>query len=284
MRNFGVEIELNSFDNRDFSKQPLQNGEFPSGFFDVVESISSFGLDVEYKSWHYTHNNSNWVVKTDSSCGIEICSPVLQDPELVVDLLDFLKIKNLKANNLCSFHIHFDFLNNSNYQIASVLSWWIKIEHLIFDCLSGNRKCNSYCKSIGISDILEHDSAPSEDIVYILGRSKYYSVNTFHLVRNNRRTLEFRLFNSKEFIDCSEDFFNWFVFLNNFIESCVSEKIPSDFCWIDLESLVDLLNLKNEKIFLFFLSKMNDKINKNSNFRSKSFKDLQKIFVKNQIL
>lgn len=278
MRNFGVEIELNSFDNRDFSKNPLQTGEFPEGFFDVVDSISSIGFDVEPKSWHYTHNNTNWIVKTDSSCGIEICSPVFDNTDSVIRLLNHLKKEKFKANNSCSFHIHFDFLNNSNQQVASVLSWWVKVEHLIFDCLSKNRKCNSYCKSIGFSDIFNHDYVPSKDIIYSLGKSKYYSANAFHLVRNSRRTLEFRIFNSKEFIDSPIDFSYWVLFLNKFIEASISKGIPSNLCWVDLEELLALLNLKKEKLF-WFLSKMSRQINKKSLFRSKSLDDLKKIFV-----
>jgi len=278
MRNFGVEIELNSFDNRNFSKNPLQTGEFPQGFFEVVDLISSLGFKVEPKSWHYTHNNRNWIVKTDSSCGIEICSPVLEETDSVIVLLDHLKDEKFQANNSCSFHIHFDFLDSSNYKIASILSWWIKVEHLVFDCLSKNRKCNSYCKSIGFSDIFEHDQIPSEEVIFSLGKSKHYSVNAFHLVRNNRRTLEFRLFNSKEFIENSFELNNWMFFLNEFINSSSSKGIPSDFCWVDLEDLLALINLKNEKLF-WFLSKINNKIDRESLLRSKSLFDLKKIFV-----
>ena len=278
MRNFGVEIELNSSDNRDFSKNPLQTGEFPEGFFDVVDLISSLGFKVEPKSWHYTHNNRNWIVKTDSSCGIEICSPVLKETDSVIVLLDHLKDKKFQADNSCSFHIHFDFSDSSNYKIASILSWWIKVEHLVFDCLSKNRKCNSYCKSIGLSDIFEHDHLPSEEVIFFLGKSKHYSVNTFHLVRSNRRTLEFRLFNSQEFIENSWELNSWMFFLNEFINGSSLKGIPSDFCWFDLEDLLALINLKNEKLF-WFLSKINNKIDRKSLLRSKSLLDLKKIFV-----
>ena len=278
MRKFGIEIELNSFDNRNFSKNPLNIGEYPKGFFEVVDLISSLGFKVEPKSWHHTHNNCNWIVKTDSSCGIEICSPVLEETDSVIVLLDHLKEKKFQADHSCSFHIHFDFFDSLNDQIASVLSWWIKVEHLVFDCLSDNRKLNSYCKSIGLCNIFEHDQIPSEEVIFSLGKSKHYSVNTFHLVRNNRRTLEFRLFKSKEFIDNSFELNNWMFFLNEFINASSSKGVPSDFCWVDLEELLALINLKNEKLF-WLLSKINNKIDKKSLFRSKSFDDLKKIFV-----
>ena len=72
-RRFGVEIELNSMDGRN---RPLGKNN-PVGADHIANLISrSLKKTAKITKWHHTHNNEFWVVKPDSSCGIEVCSPV----------------------------------------------------------------------------------------------------------------------------------------------------------------------------------------------------------------
>ena len=78
-KKFGIEIEFNSFDNRDFLANPLPYGEMPAGINEIASLIRSAGMEAEVQNWQYNHNNSKWICKPDSSCGIEVCSPVIKD-------------------------------------------------------------------------------------------------------------------------------------------------------------------------------------------------------------
>jgi hypothetical protein len=75
-RRYGIEMELNAFDGRN---RPENKNDLPQGI-DVVGEVVKERLDtsVSVTHWHHTHNNDNWVIKPDSSCGMEVCSPILK--------------------------------------------------------------------------------------------------------------------------------------------------------------------------------------------------------------
>ena len=78
-RRFGAEMEMNSLDKRDFRTHPLDGhiNELPQGIEEIASHIHLItGNSVLIKTWHPTHNNMDWVIKPDRSCGMELCSPV----------------------------------------------------------------------------------------------------------------------------------------------------------------------------------------------------------------
>jgi hypothetical protein len=261
MRKFGVEIELNSFDQRDFKKYPLGKNEYPSGIDYVCSLIKNLGFMVRIDGWHQTHNNFDWVCKSDSSCGMEICSPASDNLESVLKLIDVLsKDSYIKIDNRCSFHVHFDIsdcISKKGYQddfynstkLASILSWWVKCEPVFFDSIPDHRKFNKYCQCIGISEIFKADEKPDYfNVIQKLGSSKYFSCNVYHLCKGSRPTIEFRL---AEESACVDPIFakNWVVLLSRFIEQAVSAGVPDSYCWLDTKQVFEFLGFNKNLSF-----------------------------------
>lgn len=222
---FGVEIELNSFDQRDFVAEPLNGalGELPQGINKIAEEIQkAFNFKVEVSRWKLNHNNQNWVIKPDRSCGMELCTPVSvtwEDLKNICMVVEKLKtIPEIKTDNRCSVHVHIDVRDCSEEEVAKILSYWIKCESVFLDSVAKDRKRNRYCQCIGMTDLFSHDDrySPSE-VIAKLGTNKYYTANTYHFVRGNRRTLEFRIIGMD---GCLDPYLikNWVRLLVHFVE------------------------------------------------------------------
>lgn len=272
MKKFGVEIELNSFDQRDFKKNPLNSNEFPLGIEKVAEIIKSLGMTVEIRNWQHTHNNKNWICKPDSSCGIEVCSPILESTNLVENLIDhFSKESQIKIDDRCSFHVHFDISNYSSDNLLSILCWWIKCESVFFDAFPDVRKNNRYCQCIGISDLFKVEPIPSlEEMIRLLGKTKYYSLNTYHLFRKSRSSIEFRLADKFACID-SNYAKNWILLLYFFIDSSIINGIPTSLIWMDINEVFEFLNLDPE-LKKWFLYKIFNNANGSSLYWGNNFR------------
>jgi len=248
---FGVEIELNSFDE----SQHIGLEKVP-GMYEVAFLINRACKDKVFVSkWCNNHNNSYWVVKPDSSCGMEICSPVLKGwygIRKVFKVIDSIRSDSrVKSDSRCSLHVHFDVSAMSERDLLSVISWWIKLESFFLDAMPATRKVNPYCRIISQSDIIR-DVSHSYDLQYLvekLGKSKYYTLNTFHYYNNRRRTIEFRIMDnlcclSPKSACC------WVSLLDHFINRAISSGPPgpfaasdyfSSYCWLDPIDSFDFL-------------------------------------------
>lgn len=266
---FGFELETNSFDKRDFISSPLRNDERPEGISEIIDIIANLNLKAESKSWEYTHHNKYWVCKPDSSCGMEICSPVFEFPnfeESVKVLSELKKCEKIKIDERCSFHVHLDVseLISGNVftsvPLASVLSWWIKIEHIFIDFALTNRKVNQYCRCIGMTDLFKPDEPISPFRIIDKLSDKYLTVNTFHLVAQRRNTIEFRLAESTldlEFI------VNWISLLIHFVNEAIGKKTPENLSWLDFNESIDFLNLeKVPNLKKWFFERLSQNIGK----------------------
>ena len=291
MRNFGVEIEINSFDQRDFREQSLHKGERPEGMDYIFDNLLRMGLETKIEDWHNSHNNTNWICKPDSSCGIEICSPVSNKLEDLIKVIDFLsKDKLVKVDSRCAFHVHFDVEDLCFDELVLILCWWIKFEHIFFDAMPDSRKNNKYCQCIGITDLFEHDEVINgKNIVSKLGRSKYISCNTFHLCKGNRNSIEFRIADSEACLDV-EYSKNWILLLEHFIKVSIKSDIPDSLCWENPKKFISFLleeNLDDEVKNWFFdriLKNINSNIlNWNLPFRKHSILEFNEIFENLQL-
>lgn len=259
-RRFGAEIEINSFDQRDFKKYPLGRGELPEGIEYVAEVCQKVvRTPVDIMKWHHTHNNLTWRVKPDSSCGIELCSPVVKGwPGLkeickVVEALG--QDDRIKIDDRCSFHCHVEVADCTQDQLASILTYWIKCESVFLDSVPANRKRNRFCQCIGLSDLFEHDTeVNSEEVIRRLGMMKYYTLNTFHQCKGNRDTIEFRIIESE---GCTDAYLvkNWIRLLIHFVEMAKAQPRPrqyypgdpwSSFLWLDPNQVMEFLGFIND--------------------------------------
>jgi len=256
-RKFGVEIELNSFDKRDFKKQPLSGDELPQGIEYVSQKLmSALGMneEVQIKGWESTHNNTAWIVKPDSSCGIEVCSPPTKGWKGLKMLLKAVNAvandDKIEADGRCSMHVHVDISDFNTEQLGSLLSYYVKSEMIFLDSMPPDRKKNRYCQCIGVSDVFDVDEPISTNILMDrLGSHKYFSANVWYLRRGKRNTIEFRIVGNE---GCLDPFLvkNWIRLLIHFIEMTKKTDMPkayvqgdpwSGLSWLDPEQLFMLL-------------------------------------------
>jgi len=250
-RRFGVEIELNATDGR--SRPPGEN--LPEGIHYVGNLVSrTLHLPVEVNKWHHTHHNPVWVIKPDSSCGLEVCSPVSKGKYgirhicQVVDAVD--ADPNLSADHRCSLHVHVEVGDLTQEQLAAVLAYWIKCEAVFMDSMPASRKRNRYCQFLGVSELFEHDSEfTPHQLVSRLSNYKYYSVNTYHYSKGKRPTIEFRITEAAACVD-SYLLKNWVRLILHFVERAKDQPLPgkyqddnqwTSFLWLDPRDVFSIL-------------------------------------------
>lgn len=265
-RRFGVEIEINSFD---LLSKPLNDKLLPNGIDYVACAISDSIKDhVVITKWQNDHYNIHWGLKPDSSCGIEIVSPVLKGIygiEQVCQVVDTIKYNNFSADKRCSVHVHVDISNLNDYKLLSILTWWIKCEPVFFDSVLSCRKINSYCMMIGLNKAFKIDSKfyTLSEMMNIFGKIKYYSLNTYHKNNNKRDTIEFRIM---DYDACknSYDIRNWIKLILHFCECCIKKGMPEKFVendymtgyyWLDPINVIDFLDMKDD---LYLSDEMKD--------------------------
>lgn len=266
-RRFGVEIELNTLDG--IIKRPdTENGEIPVGSDYVARLIRKASRNkVQIAHWDHIHNNSDWIMKHDMSCGLEVNSPVLKGWPGLETLLKVIEAfrndPKCVSDRQCSLHVHVNTVDLDSYQMAAVISHYIKCEHVFFDMLPSHRKSNRYCQMVGMTDWfdLECDMEPL-DIISRVGQSKYGSINTFHFVRgggftaNNdrRQTIEFRVAENDA---CLDPYLtkNWVRLLLHFVEVTKDLAVPlpytkgdskSGMAWLDFPDVYKLLKFDRE--------------------------------------
>ncbi len=262
-RRFGIELELNSFDGL---SRPPKNRK-PEGIdyvANLVGNIVSDGCEIR----GYEHSDSpKWIIKPDSSCGLEIVSPPSKGwlgLKKVVQIVEALgKDPKISADKRCSVHVHVDVGDLNEEQMASVVAWYIKSESLFMDAMPNDRKRNRYCQFIGMNSMFEHNRLYSDrDIINKCGDVKYYSMNTINVVNQTRKTFEFRPIEGNGVKD-PYLVKNWVRLLLHFVEITSAMKRPieyvepqSDFekhhvtpwtslCWLDPEHFLGLLGFNN---------------------------------------
>lgn len=243
---FGVEIEIDSFDGRDFLTRPLRLGELPEGVRQVADIVSDLGKPVQVHDWKNNHNNSVWICKPDSSCGFELCSPVLDESELseVSEVMDALKSDSrVNCGDLCAFHVHIDVsdlvgeIPEASSRLCSVLSWWIKSEAVFADAMPDRRKDSRFCKCIGFTDLFSHDEKPVPCLVVDKLKDKYLTLNTHHLTARKRNSIEFRLLEGTKDSSVAVP---WVSLLLNFVRKSSSMAIPENYRWLERSEVADM--------------------------------------------
>lgn len=235
---FGVEIELDATDGRDFSSCPLAPGEMPKGADSVARAVSSLGLEIQTHGWKYNHNNSVWVCKPDSSCGMELCSPVLDESQIdeVLVVVDALAAADeITSGPKCAVHVHVDVssmitgIPESSEDLCSVLAWWVKSEPVMLDSVPARRRNSRFCRCIGLTDLFDHDEKVVPCLAVGKLSEKYLTLNTHHLVARKRKSIEFRILEGTK---DSELVGEWIRFVLNFVGRARLAGMPNDYRWI----------------------------------------------------
>ena len=230
-RRFGVEIEINAFDGRS-----RHIGSDPDGIHYVGELIAKLFIEpVRIAKWGYeeTNNNACWVVKPDASCGMEICSPICKGNHGLRKLCRLVDAINddskIKSDGRCSLHVHVDVSDCSEPEVASILAHWVKCEAVFIDSVPEHRKRNRHSQFIAMMDLFEHDEElfPSL-LVEELGKTKYTTINTYHLCRGRRDTIEYRIIEAE---GCRNSTLleNWIRLLIHFTDMAKNRPIPRSY-------------------------------------------------------
>lgn len=263
-RRFGVELEVNT--SNGVVRRP-NSGEIPRGSDKVAQIVSkAAGRRVTIQGWDHIHNNSNWIIKPDNSCGIEINTPVLKGwrgLETLLRVIEALNKSGIQADQRCSLHVHVNIADLSLRQMAAVIAYYIKCEAIFFDSVPSHRKNNRYCQPLGMTDLFSHDFIMEpEDLISRISGVKYYSINAYHFMQgggfssdnHRKQTLEFRII---ENIACIDPLTakNWIRFVLHFVEMTKDKPLPSRYregdqwsslLWLNPKDMFSLLKFDRE--------------------------------------
>ena len=258
LRRFGAEIEVNSFD---LCSRPPDRKAMPEGTAQVANIVQKASQNVvNIHKWAYDHNNQTWIIKPDSSCGIEICTPVLKGWRglmQVCRVVDALSKARVPTDDRCSFHVHVDVSDLKDVDIATIINWWIKCEPVFMDSVPASRKRNQYCQMLGqheAFDRLEDGFIQPETLIRLLGHTKYFTINTYHYYHQKRKSLEFRIMDSECCIT-PWDAKNWIRLVLHFVERALKVGMPSayfpgdrwsGYCWLDPIDVFQFLGFEGD--------------------------------------
>ena len=264
-RRFGVELEYNAFDNKSRSRTL---NDLPSGIYDLALRLQkASGKTIEINKWSYTNNNHNWVLKPDSSCGIEICSPPFRGmhgyDEFYRVLSDFVLLKGIDSDSRCSMHVHVEIEDFSLNNLMFMVEKWINFELFFFMLTNTKRWLNQYCIPLGFNKNFDASKPINMiDMMEKLSDYKYYSINLFHYVKNRKKTVEFRCMGNEACVN-PDDAGNWCKLLLCFVDRCKNQSQfnPIDIKYLNISDAIKFLDLDNyfqdDSIKFWIISKLN---------------------------
>jgi hypothetical protein len=236
-RRFGVEIELNTADGV-IRKLDRNKGETPFGADRIALLIRrTLRKPVEIQGWDHNYNNQDWIVKPDGSCGIEVCTPVLKGYQGLIDLVQVVETFRkaaISADQRCSLHVHVNIADLNKQELASVVAWYIKCEHVFMDSVPAQRKVNRYCQMLGMTDFLNTDFSMNPDLLLSsISNVKYYSLNAYHFMKGGafdlyncrKKTIEFRIGENAMCLD-GLAVKNWVRLLLHFVDMVRNRPMP----------------------------------------------------------
>jgi len=301
-RRFGIELEILSLDG----KNRPDPGQQPAGIERIATIVSENAEEpVDIRGYEHTDGNAGWVVKPDSSCGMEVCTPIykgwsgLRKVCQVVHAFGTNPI--VKVDPRCSVHVHVEIADLETAEIASVIAYWFKVEPVFLDSVPPHRKRNRYCQFMGMQNLLQCETKISHgDLIKKVGNVKYYSLNSNQYVRNGRKTLEFRIIEGE---GCKDPYLikNWVRLLIHFIECARRLPFPtpwregdpmSGFLWLDPEDVLTLLGFNNNPVQYelspgltqtrnWFLARLNRHMSQDANgMRQVAWRQLQTILAR----
>ncbi len=226
-RRFGLEYEFNEND-KDFMAE-------------VVKETTEWNAIV--CSYRHTEDNSNtWECKPDSSCGIELASPVLKGSfqlKLAAELLTTLKDKGFNYNNNCGQHVHIEIRDFSEKQTGIMAAYWMKIEKFILNGTPDHRRNNRYCASL--TEINRNAIANQTYQPEMILRDMACGRNAINFQnKRDRGTVEFRF---GEMTFDPEVIKNRVRFLIWFVEMCKILPPPNNLNWLTPKQVLSTFNL-----------------------------------------
>jgi len=207
-RKFGVEIEFLHLEGCSQS--------------DVARVVSAHGVECQLAS--YGHNTvSYWKVVPDSSCGLELVSPVLSGEAGLNEIkavCQALSEIGAKVNKRCGLHVHVDGRDLSNSQIAKVFLNYAKYEAVFDSLVPQSRRGNNNSFSKSIQTVFNMEAGYMKSFVkapaLVNFMDRYHKVNLEALARHG--SIEFRQHSGTTDAD---KIINWVVLVIGFVEASI---------------------------------------------------------------
>ena len=177
---------------------------------DVPYGVLTIGIEIEVNDLSYAQRREveshYWEIVSDSSCGLEIKSPVLHERNFSQELRALLS--DIKADGRppidrrCGVHVHIGAQDMSWQDLRKVMALWAQLEEWIYDRLAPSRRNGIMCPPTDwlASRILACDSQHEMDDIIYGGRvprkhekyddARYFGINCHSYYY--RGTIEFR--------------------------------------------------------------------------------------------
>lgn len=162
-RRFGIEIE------------------FVGDRWAVAEALRLRGIQARVEG--YSHATpSAWKVITDSSCGSELVSPVLEGEDgrrQVRVAMEALRAAGATINKSCGLHVHHDARGLSLENLQALARTFAAAEDRLFEVVAPSRRSNVYCRRFrgsSVADKVERAYGLAA-IQRISGRDRYHAIN-----------------------------------------------------------------------------------------------------------
>lgn len=149
-RRFGIEIEISE-------RNALNPYPTTAHVAEVVRAaLAAFPEELRpvVNTGSYGHSDGTaWDVKTDASCGYEVCTPaiVLADLPKVEAILRGLRQAGYKATASCGLHVHIETRDFTLRRLQRLLRLWARHEPVLYTFVNRARRTNRYCGPIGRS-------------------------------------------------------------------------------------------------------------------------------------
>lgn len=187
-RRFGVELEFKAAVSIDT----------------VSTAMSGAGIPHHNaRGWCSSVNNTEWHLKTDSTCGLELTSKVLEGGEgvaevaEVVEKLDDLRQEDatlgINVTRQCGVHVHIDVSEFGVKEMKKLIRLVIKYEEVIYGMNPASRRGGGWCKPIARSHTMREllTSNSRARWTRLIGMAeRYLGMNLKHWPM--RGTVEFR--------------------------------------------------------------------------------------------
>lgn len=177
-RTFGIEIEF---------ANPLRISRVQ-----IASKLRAAGLDVQNQSYNHRVQRC-WKLITDSTCGLELVSPVLRGSDGIEQIKIAMRVLDglgMKVNRSCGLHIHLGMDDMDAEAIRDMILSYHSNQELIDYLLAPSRRSAHYCRKLTRNDVSRLNRINSLSDVGNTGATRYKTVNVHSY--NRYGTIEFR--------------------------------------------------------------------------------------------
>ena len=213
---FGVEIEFLEH----ISWQWMMNN--------IPSTLIKNGFSVKCE-WDMPeiNNKKDWILKEDSSCGLELVSPILsgKDIELIPKICNILNYElGLDVDIDCGLHVHIGAEYFPLWKLKRIVQKYQENEMLINHLVGYDRHENDQCRPI--EDVIDLPNFyAAEDNEYLIASVAHRKCKVNMLALEKHGTIEFRQHHGS--LDADE-VTNWIKFIQDFVCIALTGDIETE--------------------------------------------------------